>query len=296
MTTTHVPTFTLETVTPDLARIWLSAAINSGNRSVRRGVVTRYREDMVNGRWHLAGDPIRFDVDGRLIDGQHRLHAVAAAGVPVQFIIGRGFQKEVQAVLDQGATRNAADVLRFNGKTGATTVYASALKIIYAYDEGRIQHAGSLVQAETTKVSHSLMVDLMETYDLDHLTAWAQNTSRRIRLIGAVLLSTRYLQERSAGKEITDEFWDGVFGDTPTLPKDPRRTLREWIQRQDTSGRGAAARGRVASQFHAIATCWVAWRKGQDLTKFQFVKKAPVRDEITGALITPAVYTQMPTF
>jgi hypothetical protein len=59
-------------ITPAMAREWLEKNIEN-NRGVGAQVVDAYARDMLAGKWYIPGDPIRFDEDGNLIDGQHRL-------------------------------------------------------------------------------------------------------------------------------------------------------------------------------------------------------------------------------
>ena len=70
------PSASLVYVTPDMAKRWLSK--NTGNRPVKKAKVAQYARDMTEGRWEITGEAVKFAQSGRLIDGQNRLHAVAA--------------------------------------------------------------------------------------------------------------------------------------------------------------------------------------------------------------------------
>ncbi len=48
---------TVETVTPELAERWLS--LNTHNRTLRDGVVSRYAESIKAGQWELNGETIK---------------------------------------------------------------------------------------------------------------------------------------------------------------------------------------------------------------------------------------------
>ena len=91
---TNDPTFMVISVTPTLAAAWL--ALNNNNRRAADRVVARYRADMLEGRWEFAGDPIRFDAQGNLIDGQHRLLALAGCpeGTQFKFLVVRNLPVE----------------------------------------------------------------------------------------------------------------------------------------------------------------------------------------------------------
>lgn len=103
------------TVTPEQAAKWLSH--NVANRTVRTARVREYAVAMTEGRWLYTADPIRFDEDGRLIDGQHRLMALVKAGVPIEMHVVRGLAREAQDKVDTGAARTASDALKVRGFT-----------------------------------------------------------------------------------------------------------------------------------------------------------------------------------
>src|SRR5215472_1800793 len=82
----------VEDVTPEQALAWLTNAAR--NRQINDTAVRRYGQDMANGRWRLNGQGLIFDTDGKLVDGRHRLTAVAATGCTVQMLIVRGAKPE----------------------------------------------------------------------------------------------------------------------------------------------------------------------------------------------------------
>ncbi|WP_460985736.1 ParB N-terminal domain-containing protein, partial [Staphylococcus aureus] len=65
----------------------------------------------LSGDWKNAGDTIRFDKDGSLIDGQHRLLACVNTNLAQNFLIVYGLDSEVFDVIDNGKGRTNADVL-----------------------------------------------------------------------------------------------------------------------------------------------------------------------------------------
>lgn len=106
------------TVGPEQAEKWLEQ--NIANRSLRPSRVKEYATAMTEGRWLYTADPIRFDEDGRLIDGQHRLKAVVKSGCTIEMHVVRGLSRDAQDKVDTGAIRTAADALKVRGfKHGA---------------------------------------------------------------------------------------------------------------------------------------------------------------------------------
>ena len=77
------------TVTPEQARKWLDRQKPNPEerRPINSVVVGHFVEDMRESRWLPNGAPIVFDKDNQILDGMHRIVAVAEAGVPVEFIV-----------------------------------------------------------------------------------------------------------------------------------------------------------------------------------------------------------------
>jgi hypothetical protein len=112
------PIVTVETVTPDMAAEWLVG--NTHNRAMKDRAVAKYAADMAAGLWDLNGESIKFNGDGRLLDGQNRLQAVIAAGVPIVTVVVRGIEAQSQDTIDVGVPRGLADVLKLRGEISAT--------------------------------------------------------------------------------------------------------------------------------------------------------------------------------
>lgn len=97
------PTCSYISVTPEQARSWLEKPAKNRKLSQRR--VGLYAAAMKRGDWLLTNQGIAIDEFGQLIDGQHRLSAVAEADVPVELLVIRAAPNKSQLVLDQGLKR-----------------------------------------------------------------------------------------------------------------------------------------------------------------------------------------------
>lgn len=85
------------------------------NRRLRRSHVEALARDVAAGRWPLNGSTLKISVSGRLIDGQHRCHAVILAGVPIRTYVVEGLEDDVFASLDSGRRRTLQDYLARSG-------------------------------------------------------------------------------------------------------------------------------------------------------------------------------------
>ncbi len=135
-------------VTPRIANGWLETA--KLNRKVSKKTVGRYAADMGKDQWAETGESIKFNGDGSLIDGQHRLLAIVSSGKSQKLVIVKGLDKGIFACLDTGKKRNLSDVLsiagvdKYNSSVAALTRIWSAYKMFGLEDMFRGDGLGGL--------------------------------------------------------------------------------------------------------------------------------------------------------
>lgn len=149
----------IETIAPEKAQVYLNKS--GGNRNISQVVVDRYAKDMRDGNWKLNGVTIVFDVDGRLIDGHHRLHACIKAGVPFQTYVARGVGNDVFTTLDCGRHRNVAQLLTIKGVKNYNSV-SSSMTIAYKLMNNQ-QSVGVNVSYKEKKTN----MEMMEFFNQD---------------------------------------------------------------------------------------------------------------------------------
>ena len=97
------------TITPEIAREMLKK--NTNNRPLSKRTLSRYVQLMKNGEWGITTDAIGFDVNGRLINGQHRLNAVVESGTEQEFYVVEDMPGDSFCHIDEGRNRTASDIL-----------------------------------------------------------------------------------------------------------------------------------------------------------------------------------------
>ncbi len=102
-------------ITPAIAAEWLAA--NEANRNVCSAHLGRIVSGINSGEFNIVGDSIKYDWNGDLIDGQHRLTAIVKTGKTLELAVVRGYDPEAKRVLDLGKKRSALDVARLQGHT-----------------------------------------------------------------------------------------------------------------------------------------------------------------------------------
>lgn len=88
---------------------------NSFNRPFRPKHMMGLSRQMVQKLWRPTGEPIIFDKDGMLQDGQHRLKAIMHSGTTQEFFVITGAEPEAFDVMDTGAKRSYHDALYIAG-------------------------------------------------------------------------------------------------------------------------------------------------------------------------------------
>lgn len=116
-------------ITPEMAKSYLEQNIHL-NRTLRWPYIDVMARDMKDGKWRRTHQGIAFDVFGRLVDGQHRMHAIIKADVPVEIMVTRNLVPEDFFVIDTGTRRVLADNLKAKGVANQNIVAALTLKVI----------------------------------------------------------------------------------------------------------------------------------------------------------------------
>lgn len=125
--------YSLETITPEIAEQYLKN--NKSNRSIRKAIAEMYAREMRSGNWKLIPQPISFDSDGNLVDGQHRLTAVIISRMPQEFHVFRGLSKPDSMCIDCGAKRNNADLINLATDSHYQNIHTSVCRAIIVVNE-----------------------------------------------------------------------------------------------------------------------------------------------------------------
>ncbi len=166
-------------VSPKLAARWLATQVT--NRNIQRVSMLSYRADMVAGRWTFTADPIRFDWDGRLIDGQNRLAALAdipTKNFMIPFAVARGLDPQSQMYMDNGARRTAGQQLGLKGIASGTAL-AGGIKLALVWERKQMF---SDRWGQTNPVTHTEVIEFAQNNPA--VVALCQQFLTRVRQIG----------------------------------------------------------------------------------------------------------------
>lgn len=185
MTVGETTTMRVETkvITPVEASKILSEQNPYNYRKVNYATVDIYAKDMENGNWKNNGETIKFDFNGNLIDGQHRLCAIAKCNVPIVCVIVYNLDPKVADTIDIGRKRSIEQYLKWadNAYTkGATAIVQQVMTF-----EKRNKNLGQ--SSANLKVSHMQIVDEYVENKTDYNNAadlakrWSKETKSIIK-------------------------------------------------------------------------------------------------------------------
>lgn len=139
-------------ITRDVAADWLKG--QRKNRRLKESLVKDIARQIRAGEWEENGESIVFDEHDRLIDGQHRLHAIVMAGMSVVSVVVTKVNGKVFDTIDTGKTRTAADVIGMSGGWANETTAATAVKYLFRYyDQPEFETVPNLTNREVLKIA-----------------------------------------------------------------------------------------------------------------------------------------------
>jgi hypothetical protein len=229
------------------------------NRPPKPAKIKRYAQDILDGRWGLTGDTIKFGSNGILRDGQNRLAASVRAGRPIRSHVVFGIDPDLFTRMDIGKNRTPADVFSIAGIPYATHV-AGAVRWLLILTSTNPSDRGAQFSNE------ELLQAYREKFDADRLEHSIQSAlavRRSTRHPVAPLAALHYIfAEKNRVK--ADSFYDEWAMDRTKRARAPARYLQRRlveVARQSNQRLHENVRNAL------IIKAWNAYVAGRALTK-----------------------------
>jgi hypothetical protein len=238
-------------ITPEWAAELLQR--NTRNRPINMKHVDRLAKEILGGRWKVNGDTICLN-DERIIDGQHRLHAIVQANVTVETLVAFDVPSDVFDTKDVGKRRSAGDTFSVAGEQNACRLAASLI-MIDKYMTGRVE--------SSVAYSNTEMEVLLLKYP--EARSSIQSTLGKKGLITpSVLDACHYLFSRK-DPVLADEFVEKVLKGAGLEEGTPWYVLRERLVNNSLSKA-------KLSKAYLMAICIKAWNHVRAGTKVRYLK------------------------
>lgn len=249
---------------------------NTSNRRARSQHIAFLAREMREGRWHITGQPIIFNADGELQDGQHRLKACLQAGVSFQTLVVFRVPREAFIATDVGLKRSGGDMLHRHGVKNWNCAAATA-RIVIAYDNG------SGVSQPGRDYSNEEMAEWVLAHDADLQESIRVGNSLygRGRLVGQALASASHFIFARIDRAQADDFIERVgTGVGIESVSDPIARLRSRLM-DNASSRARLGQQDIAALF---IKAWNAYRRGDKLGVLRWKAVGPQAEEFPVAV------------
>lgn len=245
--------FEVMNITPHLANEFLKR--NKTNRPLSRSWVYELRNRIVCGQWQYNGETIKFDENGDLIDGQHRLSAVLLSDRPIKSAVIRKLPHIAFETIDDGKKRGASDVLSIYGEKNYTSL-ASLLRLIHLYENNNKtlpkRRGNSLPNQEAIKI-------LNKHPEARQSATFAASYVGRFKYATKTTVSFCHWLFYKISPKDTDRFFDALATGVGLEKGSPVLLLRDKF----IYNYGARARLDNTDWCHFVIITWNLFRRGK---------------------------------
>lgn len=245
---------TIETITPEQARLWLAS--NTHNRNLKDSYIVRLAEAIARGEWELNGESIKFNSDV-LVDGQHRLAAIVRANIPVLSVVVRGIPLSAQETVDTGSRRTLSDILKLRGETNYSLL-ASAIVFQHRFAANALERSAT----RTYPTAQQALKTLSEHPGLRDSLPVGDRVRKHFRISGSIVAFLHYTFA-TIDSDDADDFFDKLLRGSDLPAGHPILALRSSLER-DAINR--SSRRTAAMNAAYFIKAWNAYREGRSLT------------------------------
>lgn len=210
-------------ITHKKAAEWLKR--NICNRPLSDSTVAEYSGAMQAGAWELNGETIKFNCNGDLIDGQHRLHACMMTGIAFESYVVFGIRQEAFDTIDQGDGRTIGDVFARHGYKHYTLL-ASSVRWVWRY-ENKMKIQGAMRQDVARAI--------IERHPALHTAAQVASEHARSGLINPGLMAFLDYWCGQNDQQRADKFWISVAEAEGLEKGTPAHLLHKTLQKNANS-------------------------------------------------------------
>ena len=277
MTKTVIPsketiTSQIVTITPAQASSWLDAN-KFHNRNLSDRNVDRIARDIKAGKWVFDGNPIRFDKENNILDGQHRLWAIVKSGKTVKSAVIRGLENEAKMVIDSGKSRSNTDFLHFQGYQNASVLAAVARLSIGYKDNGKDLWKWAQGTSAVRLTGQEIIAEVDANPNLEGAVKATMGLRFSRKILSPATVAFCYYLFASVEKNLTrvDKFFmdfetgNNLHEDSPILSLRNTFTVRD-IDLMERHGGNKVMAYRVA----LVIKAWNAWKDNEVIKRFQY--------------------------
>jgi hypothetical protein len=235
-------------ISPDLANEWLSNRAVAFNRKPSKYNIDIIVKQINDGSWMINGETIVFDKYGSLIDGQHRLKAIAQSGKTVASYVIFEIESSAFITIDTGKVRSASDALSIEGIPNHKYVAAVCRKLIN-YEKGC-----SISMLGNEKPSNHEVSKCVQRHPLINETITYCHRYRSMTGFITAVMFVHYITKMCTNNTMKHSgFWRSFETGENISVGNPVHTLRETLLRRKST------RSTKITEIETIAFIFKAW-------------------------------------
>jgi hypothetical protein len=243
---------------------------NTSNRPLSKPTVHSFAEAMRRGDWMVTHQGIAFDVNGVLVDGQHRLAAIIEADMPIALTVFTEVDEGTFDVLDTGKRRNAADVLAIEGEK-SSTMLAAMVRTVWLF-ENRPDLSWSGGSAAVT--NHQVVATLEQHPKLREYVAVGDQVSTATGMIKSAAGAASYLVTQANKRADLSGWFEGIIDGAGLAKQDPRLLFRRVMFSMARKQAGQVLRRRDTREHVALyVKAFNAWADDTPISGLRFTSR-----------------------
>ena len=246
-------------VTPRVAKIWLDTQVR--NRPVMQSWVDTLAQFMVDGSWSETGEPIKFDVGGHLIDGQHRLCAIIKSGANMRLDVKVGLSPDAQFWMDSGKGRSNAQTVAMCGYTKSPSVLSATVHYVHNFMALGLTH-----EALRIPMTKKALVDFLEVHPRLADSVAFSNTMKNKKLVPQAVTAAAHYITMCQDPALAKAFWDTYKNMETSRPHDPALALRNAYTGYDHTKHGGAV---ILHACKMVFKAWNLYKKGIEVKRLR---------------------------
>lgn len=272
-------TTTDEFVDPELAKSWVDSYAYGKQRALHRLHVDNMAQEMRRGAFPQDTQIKLACIGGQwaILDGQHRLRAVAESGVRVRFVVTRYSSLTPEEAADVygktdtgGKIRTFFDDVRVHEIPESTGLNMTNLNTLGAAVEFMLKDFKRQPRVYVSRDAKRAMCVAWAPQFRRYTEIIRNNTNVRQWMMRSPVVAVAIKTIGAVEDAKCEPFWKGCAEDDGLRVGDPRKALINWMRNSSVTGRTLTASGhaRVANnneQARAAAQAWNAFYDGRSI-------------------------------
>lgn len=250
-------------ITPEMAADWLNRFGGRNFRRVTPDKLRQYTDTMKRGGWRFNGATIVFRSDGTMADGQKRLAACVASGVPLLTFVFWGIDEDM--TYDIGERRTLTQFFQQRGEKYACAL-ATAIRWLW-----RIEADAELWNNASSRIPYAALVQFLDEQHpalCDSLPATVAVDDVVPHSMAAVV---HYQAARAGLRQEADRFFHMLRTGADIAPGDPILALRNRLLERRTSIESIDTVSRMA----LLILAWNSWLQGRTVKNIFWRRVGP---------------------